>query len=84
MFVSHEITYIGSTLDLCWSKTVAKNSRPRLLSILRQWTASSGDVVVVELADSLSLPLSMLFVFDSCFVMQYFVYFLVLQLYPKA
>ena len=40
MFVSHVITYIGSTLDLCWSKTVAKNSS-RLLSILWQWLCCS-------------------------------------------
>ena len=71
MFVSHVITYICSTLDICWSKTVAKTVGCCPFYV-------SGYVVVVVLADSLSLPLSILFLFGSCFVTQYFVHFLVL------
>ena len=77
MFVSHVITYIGSTLDICWPKTVAKTAGCCPFYV-------SGYVVVVVLADSLSLQLSILFVFGSCFVMQYFVYFLVLYIISKG
>ena len=59
MFVSHVITYIGSTLDIRWSKTAAKTVGCCPFYV-------SGYVVVVVLADSLSPPLSILFVFGSC------------------